>query len=223
MTQSFFIAGTDTDVGKTLISAILTLASNAYYWKPIQSGTTRLLSSSKNVEIDDGIQDRDAVKKITGLPEHHFLKTNYALKASLSPDQAAALENITINMDECEMPMTSHHIIVEGAGGVYVPLNQEKCLLDLMKKLNLPIIVVSRGTLGTINHTLLTIDVLRQRGLTIQGVIFSGKLNLDSQKAIESWGKIRTLFHVPFFEEISPSVIQKWTLENQSKIVESLL
>lgn len=193
MTNQFFITGTDTEVGKTVTSAILMLALKMSYWKPIQAGG----------------DDLTTVKKLTGLSESCFYPCHYALKASLSPDQAAKKENIAIDLNHFIIP-TEESLVVEGAGGIYVPLNENNNMIDLIKKLNLPIIIVARGTLGTINHTLLTIHTLRQKNLTIHGVVFCGNLNPDNQLAIETWGNITTLFHVPFFEEVNNIQIQNW-------------
>lgn len=209
MMKQFFITGTDTGVGKTLVSTVLLHALQGQYWKPIQSG------------IEEEIADMTWVQQFSGLSDAHFFSSTYALKAPLSPDQAAKLENITIDLSRCVLPNTSEQLIVEGAGGVFVPLNENECLLDLMKKFQLPIIIVCRGTLGTINHSLLTIQTLRHFGLPIHGIIFNGKLNKDSQAAIEKWGKVRTLFCVPHFENLTPVILQKWVMENKKQIQEN--
>ncbi len=209
MLKHYFVTGTDTDVGKTLTSAILTLALQGSYWKPIQSGMESI--------------DCKQVQHLTGLDDSHFISSKYIFKAPLSPDQAATLEQRTVDLNSCHLPNTSKPLIVEGAGGVYVPLNHDKCMLDLMKKLALPIVIVSRGTLGTINHTLLTIQALRQYELTIHGIIFSGELNPDNQAAIERWGNVKTLFHIPKFEKMTPLEIQTWTMKNKKEIREQLL
>ncbi len=206
--NKFFITGTDTNVGKTLVSAVLTLALQGYYWKPIECG------------LADEISDYKTIQQLTALPDIHFFPSNYSLKASLSPHQAAELENITIDINNCQLPMNSQPLIVEGAGGVFVPINQHECLLDLMKKFHLPIIIVSRGTLGTLNHTLLTIEALRTRGLNIYGVIFSGELNLKNQTTIEKWGEVKTLLHVPWFKEVTRNSLQTWVSQEKQKILE---
>jgi len=194
--SSFFITGTDTGVGKTLISAILTIALNASYWKPIQCGT------------QEGLTDREWVQKLTGFSDERFFPSAYFLKAPLSPDQAAKQEEMTVHVDGCIVPICSKKMIVEGAGGIYVPLNDRQLSLDLIKKLAFPVIIVARGTLGTINHTLLTIEGLRHHHIPIHGIVFTGQLNGDNQKAIEHWGQVRTLFHVPFFETINSENIR---------------
>lgn len=205
MLKGFFVTGTDTNVGKTMVSSILMLALKAYYWKPVQSGES----------------DTDYVKRITQLPAERFFSPQYALKASLSLDQAARLENITLDLSHCQLPKTDHPLIVEGSGGVYSPLNDHHHMLDLMAQIKLPVIVVARGTLGTINHTLLTIEAIRQRGLTIEGVIFSGELTLENKNSIEKWGKIRTLFHLPRFNSVTTESIHQWVSEHQQLIEEA--
>lgn len=198
MSQGYFITGTDTGVGKTLVAAILTWILKGCYWKPIQSG------------LCEDPSDLEQVKNLTELPNDHFFPSRYLLKAPLSPDQAAALEEVTLDLNQCELPQTDKTLIVEGAGGAYVPLNDQHSMLDLMKKLSLPVIIVARGTLGTINHSLLTIEGLRQRGILIHGLVLNGPLNPANKKAIEKWGQVRTLFHVPFFDTISPSLLKRW-------------
>lgn len=201
--KRFFVTGTDTEVGKTVTSAIFTLALPACYWKPVQSGDP----------------DDKRVQQLTELPANHFFPAAYSLKASLSPDQAARRENIQIDLEKIILPTTSGPLIVEGAGGIFTPLNDTTCMLDLMRKLNLPIIIVSRGGLGTINHTLMTIEVLRQRHFTIQGIVFSGQLNPENQYTIEKWGNVRTLLHVPFLEKLA---IKPWVEQNRKIILAGL-
>jgi len=204
--KHFFITGTGTDVGKTMASAAITLARLGQYWKPIQSGTS----------------DRLTVQQLTGLGDSHFLPSVYEFQASLSPDQAAALENKMIDLQTCHMPTNVSSLVVEGAGGIFVPLNENKFMLDLMKQCYLPIIVVAHGKLGTINHTLLTLEVLRYHQLPIHGVVFSGELNPNNQLAIEKMGNVNTLFHIPHFSELTPSHFQQWVRENNHLIMESL-
>jgi dethiobiotin synthase len=208
MIEQYFITGTDTGVGKTLASAILVSLLNAYYWKPIQSG------------IEDEISEENKIQQLVSLSDDKILNSNYALRASLSPDQAAKLENKVIDLDTITFPSLSENLIVEGAGGVYVPVNDEQSMLDVMQKLNLPVIIVARGTLGTINHTLLTIEALRQKELDIHGVIFSGELNFQNQLAIEKWGQIKTLFHIPYFEKLNRESVQTWININRDQLWE---
>jgi dethiobiotin synthetase len=210
--NGFFITGTDTGIGKTLVSAIVTSVLKASYWKPIQSG------------IADEMPDMDQVRLLTGFDLDHFPASNYMLQASLSPDQAAELENVEIDIKTCQIPpIVTRYLVVEGAGGVYVPLNQHECILDLIQQVNLPVIIVSRGILSTVNHTLLTIAALRQRKIPIHGVVYSGKLNPANQIAIEKWGDVKTLFHVPHFENVTKDLLTVWLAQHKKKILESLL
>lgn len=201
----YFITGTDTEVGKTFTCAVLTAALNACYWKPINSGES----------------DRDFIQQLTGLSDEHFSPTNYLLKAPLAPDQSAKLENITIDLNNCVMPNTHKKLLVEGAGGVYAPLTENECVMDLIKKLDLPVVIVSRAKIGTINHTLLTIEALRRRNIDIYGVIFNGDINPESKAAIERWGNVRTLFQIPFFENLTQTQFLAWIEQNKNRIAEN--
>ena len=209
--KQFFITGTDTGVGKTVVSAIVTKMLGGCYWKPIQSG------------IANEKPDRVIVQDITQLPDEHFLSSSYELQASLSPNHAAELENISIDIAHCKLPAFKRALVIEGAGGVFVPVNDHASMLDLMRHFNFPVIIVTRGTLGTINHTLLTIHALRQRQIPIHGVVFNGDLYRANQKTIEQWGGVRTLFHVPHFEDFSQIVLQQWMDEQNQKIMAGLL
>jgi dethiobiotin synthetase len=208
--SGYFVTGTDTNVGKTLVAAALTLAFKGYYWKPVQSS------------LADFPADTKTVQQLTELSDEHFFPNSYALQANLSPNQAAALENITINMFACTLAAPRYPLIVEGAGGVMVPLNAEQNMLDLMEELALPIVIVARGTLGTINHTLLTIQALRQRRLKIHGIVYSGELHNENQKNIEEWSGVRTLFHLPQFAELTNNNFQTWVRQHRDSIQESL-
>ncbi len=205
--KPFFVTGTDTNVGKTIVSAIVTQILGGCYWKPIESG------------LGNEVSDAVTVKNLTGLPEQHFFSTIYELQASLSPNHAAELEQIDIDILQCNHPPFERALIVEGAGGVFVPVNAHACMLDLMKHLNFPVIIVTRGTLGTLNHTLLTINALRQRGIPIHGVVFNGELYHANQKTIEEWGGVRTLFHVPHFDALEKNALQTWIQEHQQTIL----
>ncbi|CAN5303967.1 N/A [soil metagenome] len=212
----YFITGTDTSVGKTLVAAALTLATRGCYWKPIQSGVA--------VEAADLTQ----VKAYTQLPHHHFLPSRYTLQAPYTPSQAALLENIDIDLTTCLLPKISSQcpatkaLFVEGAGGIYSPLTTNACIIDYIQMLGLPVIIVSRGTLGTINHTLLTIAALHQRNIPIKGIIFSGELHVPSQLDIERLGGVTTLFHLPAFTELTSAILQAWVAKHRNKILQAL-
>jgi dethiobiotin synthetase len=209
--NAYFITGTDTGLGKTVVSSILTLALRAFYWKPVASGSAEEMT------------DLQTVKNLTSLPEHHFYPSIYDLKASLSPNQAAEREGVTIDLQRCHIANPGSPLIVEGAAGVLVPLNQKQCMLDLIVQLKLPVVIVSRGTLGTINHTLLTIEALRRRNVNIHGIIFNGDLNPDNQKNIEEWSGVKTLLHVPTLPTVSHASVREWLLPRAQTIRECFL
>ena len=162
MPQSYFVTGIHTDAGKTVASAYLQLALDADYWKPIQAG-----------DLDFG--DTDRVRSYTGLPAERYHPVRHALRTPASPHYAAQLDGVTISLDDFELPNTNGRpLLVEGAGGLLVPLNDRETVADLMVKLGLPVILVSRHYLGSINHTLLSIELIRQRGLELAGLVYSG-------------------------------------------------
>jgi dethiobiotin synthetase len=198
--RRFFVTGTDTGIGKTLVSAMLMLGLKSHYWKPIQSG------------IAEG-SDTDWIRRITEFSDEYFFKERYLLNEPLSPHAAALIDGIKIELSEITAPGDGDQpLIIEGAGGVMVPLNDKHMMLDLIKKLALPAILVSRSGLGTINHSLLTINCLRQAGVSIAGVIMNGSLNKSNRAAIENYGQ------VPVLAEIEP--IQKVSRQSLLEIFE---
>lgn len=197
--KKIFITGTDTDVGKSVVSAILVQALHAYYWKPVQSGL------AENT-------DTQTVKHLTNLPDPYFLSETYRLHAPLSPHASAKLENIDIRMDAFHIPKYSeeHHLIVEGAGGICVPLNHTYLVVDLIQYLSLPVIIVARSTLGTINHTLLSIHYLKQKGIPILGVVLNGPKNPSNAEAICFYGKVPILFEIEPLPKINPNTLTEF-------------
>jgi dethiobiotin synthetase len=177
-----FVTGTDTGVGKTLVAAILmTGMKSGYYWKPIQSGPP---------------WDTRTVREMTGLAADRFLPETYRLKHPLSPHAAARREGVRIRLDDLRIPAQADKLVVEGAGGIMVPINEDHLVLDLVKKLALPVILVARSTLGTINHTLLSLDVLNRNGLEVIGVVMSGSKDPSNKDAIETHGKTRVILEI---------------------------
>ncbi|MCC7263886.1 MAG: dethiobiotin synthase [Candidatus Latescibacteria bacterium] len=172
-----FVTGTDTGVGKTLLSAILMAGSAATYWKPVQSG-------------EPG--DTDWVRQATGLPGGRFAPETYRFSHPLSPHAAAALAGVEIEL-EAFRPPPAPRLIAEGAGGVLVPLNGQDLMVDLMAHLALPVLLVARSGLGTINHTLLSLEALRRRQLEVLGVVVNGALNPANEEAISRYGQVRVL------------------------------
>lgn len=166
--MKLFITGIGTDVGKTVASAIITQALEADYWKPIQAG-------------DLALSDTHKVKSQILNSKSQFHPNAYALNTPASPHLAAALDGVTIDLQQIKEPQTNNHLVIEGAGGILVPLNNNDCIIDLIQS-DYKVIVVSRHYLGSINHTLLTIEALQNRKIKIAGIIFSG----DENQATES-------------------------------------
>lgn len=189
------VTGTDTNVGKTLVSSWLCLHLQADYWKPIQCGIAPA-------------SDTETVAQLTGVRTH---AETYRLKLAASPHLAAAQEGITINIVNCRPP-TADRLIIEGAGGVLVPLNQSEYMIDLMEKLNCPVILVARSTLGTINHTCLSLQALRTRNISVQGVILCGVPNADNKAAIETYGEVEVLAELPKLDTINHAALKAISL-----------
>ena len=194
MVQKFIISGTDTDIGKTVVAAMLTLALGGTYWKPIQSG------------IEGGV-DTKAVQKMTGLPAERFLPESYVLSEPLSPHRSAEIDDVTIDVDSLLLPQIEEPLIIEGAGGLMVPLTRENLLINLFKRWNetmrVPVILVARTGLGTINHTLLSLEALWSRQIPIQGIIFVGDENEDNVKTIAEFSDVKILGRLPFLDSLN--------------------
>jgi dethiobiotin synthase len=182
--SDLFITGTDTDVGKTVLSALLCAALNRCYWKPIQTGTS------------EG-SDREAVMGYAAIPEKQTLPEIYRFEPPVSPHLAARLAGTRIDVDTIVRPSTSSPLVIEGAGGVLVPINERDLMVDLMKRLKAPVVLAARTALGTINHTLLSIRTLREAGLTVKGVVIIGPPNDDNRRAIEHYGDIPVIGWIP--------------------------
>jgi dethiobiotin synthetase len=157
--MKLFITGIGTDVGKTIASSIIVEALQADYWKPIQAG---------DLENSDTLK----VKSYISNSKSHFFENSYALQTPASPHYAASLDNIEIDLKKIIEPKTKNNLVIEGAGGVLVPLNDTDCVIDLIKP-DYEVVVVSRHYLGSINHTLMTIEILKSKNLNIKGIIFS--------------------------------------------------
>jgi dethiobiotin synthetase len=185
--RRLFITGTGTDVGKTILAAILMAGLRGVYWKPVQSGL-------------ETATDTQWIQQATGLPEHHFHPERHRLRRPLSPHASAALDEVRIELADFRAPDPEprDHLIVEGAGGVLVPLNDRHFMLDLIFQLGLPVLLVASSRLGTINHTLLTMNALRSRRVPVIGVVLNGPLDESNRVAIEHYGQI------PVVAEIEP-------------------
>lgn len=190
--RGVFVTGTDTEVGKTVASACLVCALNGDYWKPVQTGS----------ETDS---DSGEVARLTGLGQERFHAPAFTFKAPLSPHAAALEEGGAMALDDFRLPSTSRPLIVEGAGGLLVPLNGSDFMIDLMERLALPVVVVARSGLGTINHTLLTLRALEVRKMRVLGVIMVGAPNPSNEDAIRHFGRIQRIARIPPVEGLGPA------------------
>lgn len=182
---TFIVAGTDTGVGKTVFSAMLALALDGCYWKPTQSGTE-----------DD--TDTQRVQKMTGLPAERFYPERYVFTQPLSPHRAAELDHRTISPEAIGFPPNSDRpLVIELAGGLMVPLTRDWLQIELLEKWRLPVVLVARTMLGTINHTLLSCEALRSRAIPLLGVAFVGDANEDSEGTIVDFAGTRRLGRLP--------------------------
>jgi dethiobiotin synthetase len=193
--SSFIVTGTDTGIGKTVFSSALAGALGAHYWKPLQSG----------LEEDS---DSQTVRRLSGLPAHKILPEVYRLQAPLSPHRAAELEDIEIRRDAFEMP-NADPLVIEGAGGLMVPLRRDWLIIDLFADLQLPVILCARTALGTINHSLLSIEALRLRDIPIVGIAFIGEANSDSENTICAMGGVRRLGRLPRLEKLERETLAR--------------
>ena len=189
--KGFFVTGTDTNVGKTVLSALLVAALDGVYWKPVQTGAR------------EGT-DRESVRLWAGCPEERLLPERYCFEPPVSPHLAAREAGVRIALDAFKLPpaVAERPYIVEGAGGAMVPLNEADLMVDLMRRLELPVVVAARTTLGTINHTVLTLAALRSANLNVEGVVLIGEENIENRRAIEHYGKVRIIGEIPVLEKI---------------------
>ncbi|MDY6881882.1 MAG: dethiobiotin synthase [Desulfatiglans sp.] len=196
--KEIFVTGSDTDVGKTVVSGILLAGLGAEYWKPVQSGTEEMT-------------DTEWLKEKTGLPRQYFHQETYRLKRALSPHASAAQEGIRLDIKAFHLPERdrSRHLVVEGAGGLMVPLNEECFILDLIKSLNIPVLLVTSSRLGTINHTLLSLEQMRRHHLDLLGVVINGPKNPSNRDAITHYGKIEILAEIEPLTEITPQTLKR--------------
>lgn len=195
--EAFFVSGTDTGIGKTVISAILTLGLDGTYWKPIQSGL-------------EEETDTQFVQRVTGLPESRFISERYRLTEPLSPHASAEIDDVSISLLDFELPESpENRLIVEGAGGLLVPINDEEMITDLISYLELPVLLVVRSELGTLNHTFLSLEALRSRGIPILGVVMNGPQNQSNRKAIEKYGMVDVIAEIEPLSEINPQSLQQ--------------
>lgn len=196
MAQRYFITGTDTGVGKTVLSALLCAALEAAYWKPIQTGT----------EVDS---DSETVRALAGLASEKICLESYRFAPPVSPHLAARLAGVRIDLAKIKLPAAvgDAPLIVEGAGGVLVPVNEKDLIVDLMRQLELPVLLAARSSLGTINHTTLSLAALRNAGVEVAGVVMIGAPNVENRAAIEEYGKVHVVGEIPWLTEINRAAL----------------
>ena len=195
-----FITGTDTNIGKTLVASWLALHTGYDYFKPIQTGSLEAT-------------DSQMVRSLTNSTVH---KETYCYQAPLSPHLAAHLEQQEIDVNQINLPRVPK-LILEGAGGVLVPINREMLLIDWIKRLSIPVILVASSRLGTINHTLLSLEALRTRNIEILGIIMSGELNQDNSDAIAGYGQTKVIGQLPFLQNINQDTLKNIPLTTDLK------
>ncbi|XP_066251424.1 uncharacterized protein, partial [Euwallacea similis] len=197
-----FVTEIDTDVGKTTISSWLCLHTGYSYFKPIQTGSTLGTDSHQ----------------MSNLTNANVYKENFVYKRSLSPHLAASLENDRINIDRISLPKT-HNLIIKSAGGALVPINKTTLMVDLIKKLAIPTMLVARSTLSTINHTLLNLEALHARNIPILGIILNGLLNQNNIEAIEFYGRAQVLASVPKLQQVDREHLMQIPFSNRLKAI----
>jgi dethiobiotin synthetase len=192
-----FVTGIGTEVGKTVISAILTEALQADYWKPIQAG-----------DLDHS--DTHKVEGLISNSKSNFHEETFRLNHPMSPHAAAERDEVEIRLSDFHIPSTDSHLIIEGAGGLMVPINKQDCIIDLIEQIEAEVILVSRHYLGSINHTLLSIEALLKRNIPIKGIIFNGSENKDTESIILSMSGVRLLGRIEEEKSIDKTVILKY-------------
>ena len=202
--RKIFITGIGTEVGKTVVSSIVVEALMADYWKPVQAG-------------DLEFSDTDRVKSWISNERSVFHPSAYALKTPMSPHAAAELDDLRIDPVSIVEPVTSNDLVIEGAGGLLVPLNDNDAIVDLIRE-DYRIIVVSRNYLGSINHSLLTLEALRSRGLTVSGIIFNGESVPSTEKIVETMGRVPVIGRIGQEEIIDKSTVSKYAERFRTKL-----
>lgn len=204
--KKFIVTGTDTEIGKTVCAAMLTLALDGSYWKPVQSG------------IAEGT-DRKTVQSLTGLPDERFPAESYVLTEPLSPHRSAELDNVRIEPERLEPPVCKGPLIIEGAGGLMVPLTRDKLYIDQFKEWGIPLILCARTALGTINHTLLSVEALKALEIPLMGLVFIGEDNPDNIRTIHEFSGAKVLGHIPRLKVLNAKALtetfeQNFTLDD---------
>ena len=193
--DGFFVTGTDTDVGKTVVSAWLVARLGACYWKPVQAGN--------HPETNSAI-----VRRLSDVSPDRILPEAYVLPEPIAPHEAARRAGVTIDMMKLVPPPCDRPLVVEGAGGLMVPLTDRAFVIDLAQVLDLPVVLVTRSTLGTINHTLLSLEAIRRRGLHLAGVVVNGPETPHNRAAIERYGQVEIIAEIPWLDQMTAAALK---------------
>lgn len=196
MIPRFVVSGTDTGIGKTVFAAALVSALNGCYWKPVQSG------------LDDET-DGETVGRLGGVPRARILPEAYRLSTPASPHLSARLDGVAIDPERLALPMPDRPLVIEGAGGLLVPLSEELLFADIFARWQIPVILCARTSLGTINHTLLSIEAMRHRGIPVFGIAFVGNENLETQRIIAELGGVRSLGRLPLLPTLTTDTLHQ--------------
>lgn len=193
--KQFFVAGTDTGIGKTLVCAMLMSCLDATYWKPIQSG------------LDDET-DTEFVQRVSEVDDSRIIAERWRLTAPMSPHASADIDGVSIDLTDFSVPkFTTRHMIVEGAGGLLVPINWRYTMLDLIHHLGLPVLLVAKSRLGTLNHTLLSLKALRDRNINVFGVILSGPYHDSNRETLRHFGGL-SIYEIGHLTSINKKTLQ---------------
>ncbi len=192
--NTFIVTGTDTNIGKTIFAAGLTRFLDGAYWKPVQAGL-------------DGETDSDVVRRLAALPSDRILPEAWRLHTPASPHLAAELDQVRIDPAGLTFPVSRRPLIVEGAGGLLVPLTRDTLLIDVFARWAQPVVLCARTSLGTINHTLLSVEALRRRAIPLLGVALLGPAHAENQRIIGELGKVRILGRLPHLEPLTPATL----------------
>ena len=190
------VTGTDTGIGKTVFSAGLAGALGAHYWKPIQAGV-------------DPEGDKESVAALSGLPASHILPEAYRLATPASPHLAARIDGVEISLDRLALPQVDGPLVVEGAGGLMVPISESLLMIDLFAHWGRPVILCARTGLGTINHSLLSIEALRARGVPIAGIAFIGDPHAENERIVPLLGDVPVLGRLPLLAPLGPETLAR--------------
>ncbi|MBZ9603028.1 dethiobiotin synthase [Phyllobacterium chamaecytisi] len=196
MTLRFVVTGTDTNIGKTVFSAALADALGAAYWKPVQSGL-------------EGETDSEAVQRLGRIPPERIVPEAWRLKTPAAPHFAARIDKVRIDPEALSPPSTESPLVIEGAGGVLVPLTEDEVFADVFARWQMPVVICARTGLGTINHTLLSLEALRHRSIPVFGLVFIGDEQADTQQIVANLGNVNCLGRLPRIDPLTPDTLRQ--------------